>query len=361
MAEGRNRASEAAPLEQIRRFDDVRLETPAIDWPVEVPPFEEGRFRGAKHRALQVLMKAAQESALWLPGPLQRGLVKALAGAGRALDRRHTRAAEDYIRSALPLATDPEVDQLVAQAWKHLLRIALVAVGVERNVMGGRLGDHYEIEACPEAMDVLGRPGGAIMVSAHVGFWEACCPAIVGMGWGPSYGVGKAPRNDFVARDLRLARESQGMRVIPRRGAMVAVPRAVRAGASVGMLLDHRPRQKPVYAPFFGRIAPCDRSAGVLLRRVKAPLVFYACYSAEGTEALDSWRFQLRFPAVIEPEELVGLGPESIAARVNSELERLILHRPDEAFWLHDRFRGAPGAAPGESPAESPAESSAAR
>jgi len=355
MAEGRDRAPEAAPLEQIRRFDDVRLETPVVDWPVEVPPFEEGRFHGAKHRALQVLMKAAQESALWLPGPLQRGLVSALAGAGRALDKRHTRAAEDYIRSALPLATDPEVDQLVAQAWRHLLRIALVAVGVEREVMGGRLGDHYEIEACPEAMDVLGRPGGAIMLSAHVGFWEACCPAIVGMGWGPSYGVGKAPRNDFVARDLRLARESQGMRVIPRRGAMVAVPAAVRAGASVGMLLDHRPRQKPVYAPFFGRIAACDRSAGVLLRRVKAPLVFYACYSAEGTDALDSWRFQLRFPAVIEPEELVGLGPESIAARINSELERLILHRPEEAFWLHDRFRGAPEAAPGESPAESSA------
>jgi len=320
---------------------------------VEVPVFEEGRFGSAKHRALQVVMRAAQESALRLPGPLQRGVVGALASAGRALDKRHTRAAEDYIRTALPLATAPEVDRLVAQSWRHLLRIALVAVGVERHVMGDRLGDHYEIEACPEALDVLNRPGGNILLSAHVGFWEACCPAICGMGWVPSYGVGKAPRNDFVARDLRLARESQGMRVIPRRGAMTAVPAAVRAGASVGMLLDHRPRQKPVYAPFFGRLAACDRSAGVLLRRVKAPLVFYACYSQEGTDALDSWRFQLRFPAVIEPAELAGLSPESIAARINSELERLILHRPSEAFWLHDRFRGAPGAPPGDSAAES--------
>ncbi len=61
----------------------------------------------------------------------------------------------------------------------------------------------------------------------------------------------------------------------------------------------------------------------------------------------------MRFPVVIEPEELSALDPESIATRINSELERLILHRPDEAFWLHDRFRGAPEAAPGESPAES--------
>ncbi len=353
MGEAPRSAGSTSPLEHVRRFDDRRLLTQETSWPVEVPPFEDGRFHSPKHRALQLLMKAAQGTALRLPGPLQRGLVASLAGAGRALDKRHTRAAEDYIRAALPLATDPEVDLLVAQAWRHLLRIALVAVGVDRHVMGGRLGDHYEIKACPEALDVLERPGGAIMLSAHVGFWEACCPAIVGMGWGPSYGVGKAPRNDFVARDLERARESQGMRVIPRRGAMAAVPAAVRAGASVGMLLDHRPRRKPIYAPFFGRLAACDRSAGVLLRRVKAPLVFYACYSAKGTDALDSWRFELRLPAVIEPEELAGVDPESIAARINSELERLILHRPEEAFWLHDRFRGAPDKAPGDSEDES--------
>ena len=61
MAEGRDRAPEAPPLEQIRRFDDVRLETPAIDWPVEVPPFEEGRFHSAKHRALQVQWRVQVE------------------------------------------------------------------------------------------------------------------------------------------------------------------------------------------------------------------------------------------------------------------------------------------------------------
>ena len=185
MGEAPRSAGSTSPLEHVRRFDDRRLLTQETSWPVEVPPFEDGRFHSPKHRALQLLMKAAQGTALRLPGPLQRGLVASLAGAGRALDKRHTRAAEDYIRAALPLATDPEVDLLVAQAWRHLLRIALVAVGVDRHVMGGRLGDHYEIKACPEALDVLERPGGAIMLSAHVGFWEACCPAIVGMGWGP--------------------------------------------------------------------------------------------------------------------------------------------------------------------------------
>ena len=333
---------EAAQLEPVDRFDDRLLVPGDTDWPVEVPRFEEGRFHGPKHRALQLLMRAAQEGAIRLPGPLRGALVGALAAAGRRLDHRHTRAAEEYVRAALPLASEVEVHRLVGAGWRHLLRVALVALGVGRHVVGRRLGDHYTITACDEAMEVLERPGGAMLITAHAGFWEASCPAIVGMGWGPTYGVGKAPRNDFVARDLQRMREQQGMRVIPRRGAMSAVPAAVRAGASVGMLLDHRPRQKPVWAPFFGRMAACDRSAGVLLRRVKAPLVFYGCYSEPGEDVLDRWRFQLRFPRVLHPEELSGLGPEAVAARVNAELEQLILHRPDEVFWLHDRFKGAP-------------------
>ena len=94
--------------------------------------------------------------------------------------------------------------------------------------------------------------------------------------------------------------------------------------------------------PFFGRPAGCDRSAGVLIRRVGAPLVFYGCYGIPGVDPLKSWRFELRFTRVIFPEDLAGLGPVEIATRVNQELERLLLHRPQQVFWLHDRFKGAP-------------------
>ena len=82
--------------------------------------------------------------------------------------------------------------------------------------------------------------------------------------------------------------------------------------------------------------------AGVLLRRVKAPIVFYGCYSAPGSDPFRDWRFELRLPAVIQPEELAGLDASEVAGRINLELEKLILHRPEEMFWLHDRFRGAP-------------------
>ena len=311
-------------------------------WPVDVPPFRDERFRSLWHRVQYIAMRAAQRGVLALPGPIRNGIVSSVAATGRTLDKRHTAAAYRFVRAALPGATDDEVHDIVRAGWRHLMRVALVSEGLGRRVIGRPFGDHYTATMCDEAHEILEAGTGAFLITAHCGYWEAACPGVVTLGLQPAYAVGKAPRNDFVAAHIQRTREAQGMRLISRKGAMAAVPKAVREGAYVGMLLDHRPRQKPVYAPFFGRPAGCDRSAGVLLRRVKAPLVFYACYGAQGTDPMKDWRFDLRFPAVIQPEELKGLDPVAIATRVNAELEKLILHRPREVFWLHDRFKGAP-------------------
>ncbi|MEM8711110.1 MAG: lysophospholipid acyltransferase family protein, partial [Planctomycetota bacterium] len=278
-------------LPRVTRFDDRRIELPAGGWPVEVPPFRDERFRSLWHRFLYVSMRGAQRGVFVLPRPLREAIVGALAWGGRVFDRRHTEAARDYISTALPDLSTAEVDALIKKAWRHLLRMAVVSEGVSDRIMGQRLGDHYEVYMDPVAEELIAESASAIFVTAHAGYWEASCPGVIGLGVPAAYAIGKAPRNDFVAQHIQRMRESQGMRLIPRNGAMSAVPAALRAGGIVGMLMDHRPRQKPVTAPFFGRPAACDRSAGVLLRRVKAPLVFYGCYGIPGEDPLETWRF----------------------------------------------------------------------
>ena len=336
---GRERETE---LVDVHDYDDLTVDVEGLVWPVEVPPFRDERFRSLWHRIQYIALRASQRSTLALPLALQKGVTGLVAGTGRLLDRRHREAARDFIRTALPDATPEEVTRLDKLAWRHLVRVALVSEGVNARIAGARLGDHFAIQMEPKAKEVLDRNEGGLLVTAHCGFWEASCLGLKGIGLRPGYAIGKAPRNDFVAQHMQRVRGGQGMRLIPRNGAMAAVPQAVRAGSFVGMLLDHRPRRKPVFAPFFGRMAGCDRSAGVLIRRVRAPIVFYGCYSAPGSEPTRDWRFELRFPKVILPEELEGLGAVEIATLINRQLEELILHRPDEVFWLHDRFRGAP-------------------
>jgi len=113
--------------------------------------------------------------------------------------------------------------------------------------------------------------------------------------------------------------------------------RVLEAGGSVGMLLDQRARKKPVLAPFFGRLARCDRSAGVLMRRLGAPVLLVACYRAE-----KPLHFRARFFDCLEPDELAGATPEAIAERINRSFEDMIRAAPDQYFWLHDRYKDTP-------------------
>jgi len=332
----------AGPLPRVRTHDDRPLTFDHLVWPVEAPPFEEPELRRLEHRLQFAAMRAALRVGAALPRGLQEGLVRAVAAAARCVDRRHTAAARDFIATALPELDARDRERLVRGAWRHLLRVALAAEGVTRHVLGRRLGEVYDTYATPEIEALFARPGGFVCVTAHVGYWELSPPGVGAFVGRPCYAVGKAPRNDFVAQHVRRMREAQGMRLVPRTGAMQVVPAALRAGCAAGLLLDHRPRQKPVYAPYFGRPAACDRSAGVLLRRVNAPIVFYGCYGLGAPGSGDPWRFELRFTRLVQPEELQGLGPEAIAALVNTELEALVRHRPDQYFWLHDRYRGAP-------------------
>lgn len=332
----------AATLPRVTRFDARPIDFTGATWPVEAPPFSEPDFRTFGHRVHYAAMRGAMRSALALPSALRRALVRVVAGAARRVDRRHTEAARDFVRTALPELAPAEVEALVGNAWRHLLRVALVAEEVPRRILGRRVGDVYEVSMPPEIEALIAAPGGFLCVTAHAGYWEVSPPGVAAIVGRPCYAVGKAPRNDFVAARVLAMREAQGMRLVPRKGAMQVVPAALRAGGVAGLLLDHRPRQKPVVAPFFGRPAACDRSAGVLLRRVDAPIVFYGCYGLGDPTGGDPWRFALRFTRLVRPEELRGLSPEAIAALVNRELEALILHRPDQYFWLHDRYKDAP-------------------
>ena len=123
---------------------------------------------------------------------------------------------------------------------------------------------------------------------------------------------------------------------------MSGAPAILRAGGALGLLLDQRARKKPVVVPFFGRPARCDRSAGVLMRRLRVPVVVVGCF--RGDEPL-TWRWV--FTEVLQPEELAGASPEEVATRVNAALERLILRAPDQYFWLHDRYKDTPSGGPG--------------
>ncbi|MBI5364522.1 MAG: lysophospholipid acyltransferase family protein [Planctomycetes bacterium] len=305
------------------------------DWPA--PRVGVSGRRGGVLAALEAaVVNGAIGGVARLPAGAQDAFVAALARLAFTLDRRHTNAARAYVRQALGTDDARSVDALVRASWRHLLRVTLDSAAFAREVAPERVREHFDVRFGPDVQRLLASKQGSIVVGAHVGDWEAGAAVMPWLGFDPFYAISRPPKNRPLSVRVQTLREARGIRLLPRRGAMRQAPAVLRAGGTIAMLLDQRARSRPVMAEFFGRRARCDRGAGVLLKRVSAPVVFVACYRAEGR-----FRWRLEAERVLWPEEAQHLSVEELVLVVNRELERMISKAPEQYFWLHDRYRGA--------------------
>jgi KDO2-lipid IV(A) lauroyltransferase len=304
------------------------------DWPVprqEVLGQRDGFLARIEAGAAIGAMRALDR----LPRSLREFTLGSIARTAKLFDRSHSRAARTFLRQALGEIDERELDARVLQAWRHFLRVVVASESFDRHVDPARILDHYALDLAPEVADLFASQQGRIVITGHVGDWESGAAVLPWIGCDPCYVIAKPPRNKPLSAHLQKSREARGLRVLPRRGAMQHAPAIIKAGGTLAMLLDQRARTRPVFAPFFGRLARCDRSAGVLLRRLRAPAVIGACWM-DGP-----WRWRVSFQDVLHPRDLAGKSPEEISTAINAVFERLIRAAPEQYFWLHDRYRGA--------------------
>ena len=333
---------------------DERTSTEA-DWPVPWQPVV-GEEDGLLARLQAWLVLGACHGATRLPESLFSLGVVGLARFAKVVDRRHANAARRFVRLAFPEASDEAVEARVLASYRHFLRILLQTARVCHRVPAERMVDQFDIEWTDEARAVVESSGGSLLVTPHIGNWEAALTIARQVGLGPLYAIAKPVKNRYLSECMQAERERRGIRLLPRRGAMVEAPKVIRAGGSIAMLLDQRARKRPILAPFFGRPARCDRSAGVLMKRLRVPALVFSCTLTE-----DPQRFRVRFYDCLSPEEIRDVDPVGIATRLNQAFERMILDEPDQYFWLHDRFKDTPEEFPEESADEDPGSSPEAR
>ncbi len=312
------------------------------DWPAPWQPLW-GPKRGPWREVLSLAARALIAVASRLPDALLRPAFGGMARISYLVLRRRSRTARDFLRQAL--GPEADLDAAVLQAWRHFFRVVVDTERLPRRVPLERIRDHFEVVWHEGARRVAESGRGCVLVTAHIGNWEAGSAIAPWIGFDPFYAIAKPIRNRPFSKVLQRVREQRGIRLLPRRGAMRDAPRVIQAGGSVGMLLDQRTRQKPVIAPFFGRPARCDRSASVLLRRIGAPVLLVACYMTE-----KPLHYRVEFVDCLLPEEFAGARPEEVAARINGVYEKMILKHPEQYFWLHDRYRDTPEEMPEESP-----------
>jgi len=314
-------------------------------WPVAWQPVE-GDSDGFFSRLATLAVRGLLAAAMRLPQGVLGALLSGLARLAMRVERRRVRAAHEFLRQALGELSPAELARRTRAAYVQLFRVTLDTERFFAEVPLERVLAHIEVHMSPAARAVFDEHRGCLFVGAHLGNWELALTALVACGVHPVYGVAKPPRNRSLSRALQRSRERHGVRILSRKGAMAAAPAVLKAGGVMGMVLDQRTSGRALLAPFFGRLARCERAPGVLLKRQRVPIVMANCLMTERP-----LHFRLELSTVLEPAEWGARPVEEIVARINQEFERTIRADPEQYVWIHDRYRDTPrtleaGAAP---------------
>ncbi len=280
----------------------------------------------------------------------------ALRGAVAALDRLSLRRAggigerigsfgyrplgirravvERQVRAAFPALADAEVLRIARASYEHLGRTTIETALLPAYSREQVLAMFDRVEGADVLARARTRGKGVLLVSGHLGNWELAGAFVAASGV-PIEAVARGMENPLFDRYITRTRNRLGMTVIHDAEAVRRVPRAMREGHAVAMLVDQGAAGlASSWVPFFGRYAKTPRGPAVFALRLAAPVVFATALRQP------SGRYVMHYEEVpVHPTGDREADVDRIVADYTATLERWIRRAPEQYFWHHRRWK----------------------
>lgn len=289
---------------------------------------------GALTRAGQVLVNLIVALGIENSARVMGRLMRLIAPAFK----QHEMALEN-IAVSFPEKGPAEHRRIRAGMWDNLGRMIAEAVHFDELtwVDSGRgLAPRLaERGLARHLVDVANHKRGAIYFSAHLANWELV-PAAAAMVGVPASILFRAPISEELAAGLGRLRATPLHRFVDSdRGAAFDLAAALERGEHIGVMMDLK--WPGVTLPFLGRPASNNPIVGRLARRFDVPIYGVRVvrrpsshFLLEVTEALDL------------PRDGDGrIDADGATAAVNAVIEGWVRERPEDWFWVYDRWRSA--------------------
>ncbi len=199
-----------------------------------------------------------------------------------------------------------------------------------------RVSELVRLDGAEELRSALAAGGGAIVVTAHLGAWALYVTALAAADIPSALLVGR--QHNAKVQAFILGIPGEAVHFVPKsKGAPRDILRSLREGRAVVMVADHRAGRHGEIAPFLGRTASTLPLPGAISARHGTPIFVMAGRRVtRGTHVVTLSRLAL-------PE---GGGEDerrhAITVACNAALGRAILACPEQYFWYHRRWHGAP-------------------
>ena len=278
-----------------------------------------------------------------MPRGVARRLADALAWSFYRADARLRRVGQRNLQLALPALSAPERDRIVRGVFRHLgwqlvefCRMTRYTPENTRHWIRTEGLDHY--------LAAKARGKGVLVVTGHLGAWELSSFYHSLMGY-PMGMVARPLDNRRLDRFVNGIRCLHGNRVLPKDEFASGLLRAMRAGQTVGILMDtNMTPPQGVFVDFFGKQA-CTASgvARVALKTGAAVLPGFMLWEP------DEGKYVLHFGPELVFERTGAAEADILAATqlCASTTENWIRRYPDQWLWIHRRWKTRPAGEPG--------------
>jgi KDO2-lipid IV(A) lauroyltransferase len=269
-----------------------------------------------------------------LPRNAALALGRILGAQGRQLQPERARIADDNLRHAFPEMCPQERNMIVKRVFcdmgvgfVEMLRLDMFA-GLQD------LTKYFTIEGEEHLREALAMGKGGILLTGHVGFWEAGNFVFPTLGFQIG-SVAKPMKNPLVDAYFRGMRESYGAYVIDSRKGARKIFKALQSNNLVGVLMDqHTVRSRAVRVPFFGRPAYTTPVIAEIAMKYQVPVIPVFGYRNDD----NTYHVKIS-PLLILNRDLSDEGVVSATTLLTKTIEQGIMCDVAQWFWIHRRWK----------------------
>src|SRR3984893_5692427 len=241
----------------------------------------------------------------------------------------YRRLAAANIKIAFPDWSDQEVKRCTKRHFMDLMANLLCSL-VLLEKPWAEVQKHLDVTNFEKVTERINGAKSVLWTINHLGNWELFifCPALVRSG---RHGViYRALPNRFIDKHVRQARGRTGLELIERSHGLAQSTSVLKGGGMLAILVDQHAGDKGIWTPFFNRLASTTPLPAILAAKTGAELLPVAII----TVGPGKWRLDV---GEFVPKQ--GASIEELTYRINRALELLIIRRPSDWFWLHQRWK----------------------
>ena len=243
---------------------------------------------------------------------------------------RSNKKISSNIKKALPEIHEKEIDLIIKDMWANYGRILADYVSI-KNFRASKLNKYLKIEGSEIFEELKRKNEQVVFISGHFNNFELMAMEIEKSGIDVA-AIYRPLNNIFLNKIMEKIRKQYICKHQIKKGMSGAreIIKLYKDGFSMALMIDQRVREG-IKLNFFGEPASTTTIPAQLVKKFGCKIVpIYI-------ERIDKFYYKMKINSPLNFDKNHSI--ENISSILNTELEKMVLKKPSQWIWSHDRWK----------------------